>query len=29
MLAERGITLHTLFTATDLGVTDDDRLPLE
>lgn len=29
MLAERGITLHTLFTATDLGVTDEDRLPLD
>lgn len=28
MLAERGITLHTLFTATDLGVTDEDREPL-
>jgi orotate phosphoribosyltransferase len=29
MLAERGITLHTLFTATELGVTDEDRLPLD
>ncbi|MDB5678659.1 orotate phosphoribosyltransferase [Sphingomonas bacterium] len=29
MLAERGITLHTLFTATDLGVTDEDRRPLD
>ncbi|MDB5681495.1 MAG: orotate phosphoribosyltransferase [Sphingomonas bacterium] len=29
MLAERGIALHTLFTATDLGVTDEDRRPLE
>ncbi len=28
-LAERGITLHTLFTATDLGVTDEDRRPLD
>jgi orotate phosphoribosyltransferase len=28
-LAERGITLHTLFTATDLGVTDEDRKPLD
>jgi orotate phosphoribosyltransferase len=27
-LAERGIRLHALFTATDLGVTDADRLPL-
>ena len=29
MLAERGIALHPLFTATDLGVTDADRLPLD
>ncbi|MEO5493058.1 MAG: orotate phosphoribosyltransferase [Sphingomonas sp.] len=29
MLAERGIALHTLFTATDLGVTDEDRKPLD
>jgi orotate phosphoribosyltransferase len=29
MLGERGIALHTLFTATDLGVTDEDRRPLE
>jgi orotate phosphoribosyltransferase len=29
MLAERGIALHTLFTATDLGVTDEDRWPLD
>jgi len=29
MLGERGITLHTLFTATDLGVTDEDRRPLD
>ena len=29
MLAARGITLHALFTATDLGVTDEDRLPLD
>lgn len=28
-LAERGITLHALFTATDLGVTEDDKRPLE
>lgn len=28
-LAERGITLHALFTATDLGVTEADKLPLE
>ena len=29
MLAERGIKLHTLFTATDLGVTDEDRAPFD
>jgi len=29
MLAERGITLHALFTATDLGVTDEDRRPID
>ena len=29
MLGARGITLHALFTATDLGVTDEDRLPLD
>ena len=28
-LAERGITLHALFTATDLGVTEADKAPLE
>ena len=28
-LAERGIRLHALFTATDLGVTEADKLPLE
>ena len=28
-LAERGITLHALFTATDLGVTEEDKLPLD
>ena len=28
-LAERGITLHALFTATDLGVTEADKLPLD
>ena len=28
-LKERGITLHALFTATDLGVTEEDRQPLE
>ncbi|HEX4694400.1 orotate phosphoribosyltransferase [Sphingomonas sp.] len=28
-LAERGITLHTLFTATDLGVSEEDRQPLD
>jgi len=28
-LAARGITLHALFTATDLGVTEADKLPLE
>jgi orotate phosphoribosyltransferase len=28
-LAERGITLHALFTATDLGVTDADKQPFE
>ena len=29
MLAERGIRLHTLFTAGDLGVTDADRAPID
>ncbi len=29
MLGERGITLHALFTATDLGVTEEDRRPLD
>ena len=29
MLGERGITLHTLFTATDLGVTEEDRRPID
>jgi orotate phosphoribosyltransferase len=29
MLAEQGIRLHALFTATDLGVTDADRAPIE
>ena len=28
-LAERGITLHTLFTATGLGVTEADKAPLD
>jgi orotate phosphoribosyltransferase len=28
-LAARGITLHALFTATDLGVTEADKAPLE
>ena len=28
-LKERGITLHALFTATDLGVTEQDKQPLE
>jgi len=28
-LKERGITLHALFTATDLGVTEEDKKPLE
>jgi len=28
-LAERGITLHALFTATDLGVTEVDKQPIE
>jgi orotate phosphoribosyltransferase len=28
-LAERGITLHALFTATDLGVTEAEKLPLD
>ena len=28
-LAGRGITLHSLFTAADLGVTEVDRLPLD
>jgi orotate phosphoribosyltransferase len=28
-LAARGITLHTLFAATDLGVTEEDRRPLD
>jgi orotate phosphoribosyltransferase len=28
-LAERGITLHALFTATDLGVTEADKQPLD
>ena len=28
-LAERGITLHALFTATDLGVTEADKRPLD
>jgi orotate phosphoribosyltransferase len=28
-LAARGITLHALFTAADLGVTEADRLPLD
>ena len=29
MLAERGVALHALFTATDLGVTEEDRKPLD
>lgn len=29
MLGERGITLHALFTATDLGVTEADKAPLD
>jgi len=29
MLGERGITLHTLFTASDLGVTAEDRQPID
>ncbi|QDZ06447.1 orotate phosphoribosyltransferase [Sphingomonas panacisoli] len=29
MLGERGITLHALFTATDLGVTEEDRKPID
>ena len=29
MLGERGITLHALFTATDLGVTEEDRRPID
>ena len=28
-LAGHGVTLHALFTATDLGVTDADRMPLD
>jgi orotate phosphoribosyltransferase len=28
-LAERGITLHALFTATDLGVAEADKQPIE
>jgi len=28
-LAERGITLHALFTAADLGVTEADRAPID
>ena len=28
-LAARGITLHALFTATNLGVTEEDKLPLD
>jgi orotate phosphoribosyltransferase len=28
-LADRGITLHALFTAADLGVTEADRAPLD
>ena len=28
-LAARGITLHALFTATNLGVTEEDELPLD
>lgn len=28
-LSARGITLHSLFTATDLGVTEADRAPLD
>ncbi|WP_066590803.1 orotate phosphoribosyltransferase [Sphingomonas pruni] len=28
-LKERGITLHALFTATDLGVTEEDKKPLD
>lgn len=28
-LAARGITLHALFTATDLGVTEEDKKPLD
>jgi orotate phosphoribosyltransferase len=28
-LAERGIRLHALFTAADLGVTEADRLPFD
>lgn len=28
-LKERGITLHALFTATDLGVTEEDKRPLD
>lgn len=28
LLGERGVMLHSLFTATDLGVTDADRAPL-
>ena len=28
-LRERGITLHALFTATDLGVTEADKAPLD
>ena len=28
-LARHGVTLHALFTATDLGVTAQDRAPLD
>ena len=28
VLAKRGVRLHSLYTATDLGVTDEDRIPL-
>lgn len=29
LLGDRGVTLHSLFTATDLGVTEADRAPLD
>lgn len=29
LLRDHGVTLHALFTATDLGVTDADRAPLD